>query len=141
RTRHFHAAAPGLFRCGSKRRSKGALFGLTSGKSDGTDRPNRPATQYVLRPVRREDRTLSRASPNKSCNEISVSAQALRGPVSCSEDGGPGRDRTDDLPGKPGRARALRHLETKWWTWSGSNRRPLPCHRGEKAAGDVFSSG
>ncbi len=38
--------------------------------------------------------------------------------------GGPGRDRTDDLPGTPGRATSF----VDWWTWSGSNRRPLPCH-------------
>ncbi len=43
--------------------------------------------------------------------------------------GGPGRDRTDDLPGKPGRGASQPFKSiNSWWTWSGSNRRPLPCH-------------
>src|SRR5215472_19106434 len=57
--------------------------------------------------------------------------------------GGPGRDRTDDLfhaRGEPGRAVHRKAARSRagmaelckgrnWWTWSGSNRRPLPCPR------------
>src|SRR5215469_8452488 len=58
RARHFHATAPDILRRGGQRGSEGALFGPGSGKSNGTDSPNRPATQYVLRSIRGENRGL-----------------------------------------------------------------------------------
>ena len=59
-----------------------------------------------------------------------LSAARATRPIYLIVFGGPGRDRTDDLPGRPGRASisVLRIDQTVWWTWSGSNRRPLPCH-------------
>src|SRR5437667_11185463 len=33
-----------------------------------------------------------------------------------------------DTMRRQARKRYLQVVERKWWTWSGSNRRPLPCH-------------